>query len=79
MNPICLTGNAGENAVSYDIKTSTSTIIYQDGTMYPDLISVYVAKSDGSQITNITPSNSSNWSFSYSINGGSAWTAILSD
>ena len=47
--------------------------------MYPDLISVYVAKSDGSQITNITPSNSSNWSFSYSINGGSTWTAISSD
>lgn len=78
-NPICLTGTAGENAVSYDIKTSTSTINYQDGTMYPDLISVYVAKSDGSQITNIIPSNSSNWSFSYSINGGSTWTAISSD
>lgn len=78
-NPICLTGTAGENAVSYDIKTSTSTINYQDGTMYPDLISVYVAKSDGSQITNITPSNNSNWSFSYSIDGGSTWTAISSD
>lgn len=78
-NPICLTGTAGENAVSYDIKTSTSTINYQDGTMYPDLISVYIAKSDGSQITNITPPNSSNWSFSYSINGGSTWTAISSD
>ena len=78
-NPICLTGTAGENAVSYDIKTSTSTINYQDGTMYPDLISVYVAKSDGSQITNITPSNSSNWSFSYSINDGNTWTAISSD
>ena len=78
-NPICLTGTAGENAVSYDIKTSTSTINYQDVTMYPDLISVYVAKSDGSQITNITPSNSSNWSFSYSINGGNTWTAISSD
>lgn len=78
-NPICLTGTAGENAVSHNIKTSTSTINYKDGTMYPDLISVYVAKSDGSQITNITPSNSSNWSFSYSINGGSTWTAISSD
>lgn len=78
-NPICLTGTAGENAVSYDIKTSTSTINYQDGTMYPDLISVYVAKSNGSQITNITPLNSSNWSFSYSINGGNTWTAISSD
>lgn len=78
-NPICLTGTAGENAVSYDIKTSTSTINYQDGTMYPDLISAYVTKSDGSQITNITPSNSSNWSFSYSINDGNTWTAISSD
>lgn len=78
-NPICLTGTAGENAVSYDIKTSTSIINYQDSTMYPDLISVYVAKSDGSQITNITPSNSSNWSFSYSINDGNTWTAISSD
>lgn len=78
-NPICLTGTAGENAVSYDIKTSTSTINYQDSTMYPDLISVYVAKSDGSQITNITPSNSSDWSFSYSINDGNTWTAISSD
>lgn len=78
-NPICLTGTAGENAVSYDIKTSTSTINYQDGTMYPDLISVYVVKSNGSQITNITPSNGSNWSFSYSINDGNTWTAISSD
>lgn len=78
-NPICLTGTAGENAVSYDIKTSTSTINYQDGTMYPRTISVYVAKSNGSQITNITPSNSSGWSFSYSTNGGDAWTAISSD
>lgn len=78
-NPICLTGTAGENAVSYDIKTSTSTINYQDGTMYPNLISVYIAKSDGSQITNITPSNSSNWSFSYSINEGDTWTTISSD
>lgn len=78
-NPICLTGTAGENAVSYDIKTSTSTINYQDGTMYPNLISVYVVKSNGSQITNITPSNGSNWSFSYSINSGNTWTAISSD
>lgn len=78
-NPICLTGTAGESAVSYDIKTSTSTINYQDGTMYPKTISVYVVKSNGSQITNITPSNSSNWSFSYSINGGNTWTAISSD
>lgn len=78
-NPICLTGTAGESAVSYDIKTSTSTINYQDGTVYPRTISVYVAKSNGSQITNITPSNSSGWSFSYSTNGGDAWTAISSD
>lgn len=78
-NPICLTGTAGENAVSYDIKTSTSTINYQDGTMYPNLISVYVVKSNGSQITNITPSNGSGWSFSYSIDGGDTWTAISSD
>lgn len=78
-NPICLTGTAGENAVSYDIKTSTSTINYQDGTMYPKTISVYVVKSNGSQITNITPSNSSGWSFSYSVDGGDAWTAISSD
>lgn len=78
-NPICLTGTAGENAVSYDIKTSTSTINYQDGTMYPNLISVYVVKSNGSQITNITPSNGSGWSFSYSVDGGDIWTTILSD
>lgn len=78
-NPICLTGTVGESAVSYDIKTSTSTINYQDGTMYPKTISVYVTKSNGSQITNITPSNSSGWSFSYSTNGGDAWTAISSD
>lgn len=78
-NPICLTGAAGESAVSYNIKTSTSTINYQDGTMYPKTISVYVAKSNGSQITSITPSNSSGWSFSYSTNGGDAWAAISSD
>lgn len=78
-NPICLTGTAGENAVSYDIKTSTSTINYQDGTMYPNLISVYVVKSNGSQITNITPSNGSGWSFSYSVDGGNTWTTISSD
>lgn len=78
-NPICLTGTAGENAVSYDIKTSTSTINYQDGTMYPNLISVYVVKSNGSQITNITPSNDSGWSFLYSVDGGDTWTTISSD
>lgn len=78
-NPICLTGTAGENAVSYDIKTSTSTINYQDGTMYPNLISVYVVKSNGSQITNITPSNGSGWSFSYSVDGGDTWTTISSN
>lgn len=78
-NPICLTGTAGESAVSYDIKTSTSTINYQDGAMYPKTISVYVVKSNGSQITNITPSNGSGWSFSYSTNGGDAWTTISSD
>lgn len=75
-NPICLTGTAGESAVSYDIKTSTSTINYQDGTMYPKTISVYVVKSNGSQITNITPSNGSGWSFSYSADGGGTWTVI---
>lgn len=78
-NPICLTGTAGESAVSYDIKTSTSTINYQDGTMYPKTISVYVVKSNGQQITNITPSNSSGWLFSYSVDDGDAWTAISSD
>ena len=78
-NPICLTGTAGESAVSYDIKTSTSTINYQDGTMYPKTISVYVSKSNGSQITNITPSNSSGWSFSYSVDGGTAWSTISSN
>lgn len=78
-NPICLTGTAGENSISYNIKTSTSTINYQDGTMYPNLISVYVAKSNGSQITNITPSNNSGWSFSYSVDGGDIWTSISSD
>ena len=78
-NPICLTGTAGENAISYDIKTSTSTINYQDGTMYPKTISVYVVKSNGSQITNITPSNGSDWSFSYSVDGGTTWTAISAD
>lgn len=78
-NPICLTGTAGENAVSYDIKTSTSTINYQDGTMYPNLISVYVVKSNGSQITNITPSNGSGLSFSYSVDGGDTWITISSD
>lgn len=78
-NPICLTGTAGENAISYNIKTSTSTINYQDGTMYPKLISVYVVKSNGQQITNITPSNNSGWSFSYSVDGGDIWTSISSD
>lgn len=78
-NPICLTGTAGENAVSYDIKTSTSIINYQDGTMYPNLISVYVVKSNGSQITNITPSNGSGWAFSYSVDEGDTWTTISSD
>lgn len=78
-NPICLTGTAGESAISYDIKTSTSTINYQDGTMYPKTISVYVVKSNGSQITNITPSDSSGWSFSYSVDGGGTWTAISAD
>ena len=72
-------GDTGENAVSYNIKTSASAINYQDGTMYPNLISVYVAKSDGSQIKNITPTNSSGWQFSYSTNDGDSWNTISSD
>ena len=72
-------GDPGENAISYDIKTSTSAINYQDGSLHPNLISVYIAKSDGSQITNIKPSNSSGWQFSYSINDGDAWSTISSD
>lgn len=79
MNPICITGASGENAISYNIKTSASAINYQDGTMYPNLISVYVAKSDGSQITNITPTNSSSWQFLYSTNDGDSWNTISSD
>lgn len=78
-NPICLTGTAGESAISYDIKTPTSIINYQDGTMYPKTISVYVVKSNGSQITNITPSNGSGWSFSYSVDGGGTWITISAD
>lgn len=78
-NPICLTGTVGENAISYDIKTSTSTINYQDGAMYPKTISVYVVKSNGSQITNITPSNGSGWQFQYSVDGGETWTEISSN
>ena len=78
-NPICLTGTAGENSISYNIKTSTSTINYQDGTMYPKLISVYIAKSNGSQVTNITPTNNSGWQFSYSVDGGDIWTPISSN
>lgn len=72
-------GKPGDNAVSYDIKTSAAAINYQDGAMYPNLISVYVAKSDGSKITNITPSNSSDWQFLYSTNDGDSWSTITSD
>lgn len=72
-------GIPGDNAISYDIKTSAAAINLQDGAMYPNLISVYVAKSDGSQITNITPSNSSDWQFSYSINDGDSWNTITTD
>ena len=72
-------GPAGEDAVSYDIKTSASAINYQDGTMYPNLISVYVAKSDGSSIINITPTNNYGWQFSYSTNDGDSWNTISSD
>lgn len=72
-------GDTGENAVSYNIKTSASAINYQDGTMYPNLISVYVSKSDGSQIANITPTNNSGWQFSYSTNDGDSWNTISSD
>lgn len=72
-------GEPGENAISYDIKTSASVINYQDGSMHPNLISVYVAKSDGQQITNITPSNSSDWHFQYSTNDGDVWNEVSSD
>lgn len=72
-------GDKGESAISYDIKTSTSAINYQDGTLHPNLISVYVAKSDGAEITNIAPSSSSDWQFSYSTNDGTTWNEILFD
>lgn len=72
-------GDKGESAISYDIKTSTSAINYQDGTLHPNLISVYVAKSDGAEIANIAPSSSSDWQFSYSTNDGTTWNEILFD
>ena len=72
-------GSPGDNAISYDIKVSASAINYQDGTMYPNLISVYIAKSDGSNITNITPSNNSGWQFTYSIDDGQTWKNVTAD
>ena len=62
-----------KNAVQYRLDTSASVINYQDGSLYPSMISFYLTKSDGDVVTQIRPNYPSSWTFSYSTDGGSEW------
>ncbi len=64
---------SGTDAVSYRLDTSASVINYQDGSLYPSMISFYLTKSDGDVVTQIYPNEPSSWTFSYSTDGGSEW------
>lgn len=65
--------SSGANAVSYRLDTSASVINYQDGSLYPSMISFYLTKGDGDVVTQIYPNEPSSWTFSYSTDGGSEW------
>ena len=71
-----IVNGSGTDAVSYRLDTSASAINYQDGSLYPSTISCYITKSDGNKVTQIYPNETSDWSFSYSEDGGTNWHTI---
>ena len=71
-----IVNGSGTDAVSYRLDTSASAINYQDGSLYPGTISCYITKSDGNKVTQIYPNEISDWSFSYSEDGGTNWHTI---
>lgn len=71
-----IVNGSGTDAVSYRLDTSASAINYQDGSLYPGTISCYITKSDGNKVTQIYPNETSDWSFSYSEDGGTNWHTI---
>lgn len=71
-----IVNGSGTDAVSYRLDTNASAINYQDGSLYPSMISCYITKSDGNKVTQIYPNETSDWTFSYSTNGGTDWQTI---
>lgn len=71
-----IVNGSGTDAVSYRLDTNASAINYQDGSLYPSMISCYITKSDGNKVTQIYPNETSDWTFSYSTNGGTNWQTI---
>lgn len=69
----------GQNGVSYDLKVSAAAINKQDGSLYPRSVSVKVIKSDGTNITEITPDVYNGWTFKYSIDNGDSYNEIDSN
>ena len=69
----------GQNGVSYDLKVSAAAINKQDGALYPESVNVKVAKSDGSNISEIEPNNYEGWTFKYSIDDGDSYKEISSN
>ncbi len=69
----------GQNGVSYDLKVSAAAINKQDGSLYPESVSVKVIKSDGTNITEITPDVYNGWTFKYSTDNGNSYNEIDSN
>lgn len=69
----------GQNGVSYDLKVSAAAINKQDGSLYPRSVSVKVIKSDGTNITEITPDVYNGWTFKYNIDNGDSYKDIDSN
>jgi len=72
-------GESGEDGVSYDLKVSAAAINKQDGTLYPNTVTVSILKSKGAEITNIAPGNYESWEFHYSVDNGATYNAIESN
>lgn len=68
-----ITNASGDDAVSYKLDTTASAINYQDNAFYPKKIGFFITKSEGKTVTQIRPSDTSDWTFSYSTDGGTNW------
>lgn len=69
----------GEDGASYSLRVSAITIKDDDGTKYPDTISISCIKVVGLSFTEILPSNSQGFTFQCNYDDASTWETITTD